>query len=289
LSPQEQDRTPAWIMRTWDRLPPPVRAVLSGLFVFITLQIGWNIFVVLNLETTPAIPWHAPAGLIYLWFMFRYFSGQWSPGFTVTRRREALGARALAAGAWPPALLACAAVAIFIIAFTMLNYRLIPIPEDSSDFSMYPWWTVYSALIMVSIVAGVAEEAGFRGYMQGPLVKRYGSVVGIAISSLIFWLVHLNHPSGLSRGPSLVAYGIVLGALSYAAGSILPAIITHAAADSMVFVGAYSVIGPAWLWSPPPFSESGLDGPMAGTLLVAVVAGTIAVAALRRLHTLTAR
>jgi hypothetical protein len=50
----------------------------------------------------------------------------------------------------------------------MLTHRLIAVPEDPDHLPALPWWTLYSTLIMISIVAGVSEEGGFRGYMQGP-------------------------------------------------------------------------------------------------------------------------
>jgi membrane protease YdiL (CAAX protease family) len=152
---------------------------------------------------------------------------------------------------------------------------------------MYPWWTVYSTLIMVSIVAGVSEEAGFRGYMQAPLEKRYGAAVAIGVTAVAFWLAHLNHPSGLARGPSLLIMAIALGALAFASRSILPPIVTHAFADSVVFTGAQSEIGPEWLWSPPLLGESGFDVPVVGTIVVATVAGIVAVMAMRRLRRAT--
>jgi membrane protease YdiL (CAAX protease family) len=276
-----------WVLRAWERIPVAVRALLSGLFVFVVLQLGWNALIVLNFGASPAFPWHVPAGLLYLWVVFRYFGGHWVPASTSQRRREALRARRLSGPEWRVALAACGAVCIFIIAFAMLNYRLIDIPEEATDLSIYPWWTVYSTLIMISIVAGVSEEAGFRGYMQAPLEQRYGAGVAIGLTATVFWLVHLNHPSGFARGPSLLTMGIALGALAFASRSIIPSLVTHAFADSVVFVGAQAAIGPEWLWSPPLLGESGIDLAMAGTMFVAVVSAVVAVMAMRRLRRVT--
>lgn len=277
----------SWVLRTWHRVPILIRSLLSGLFVFMTLQVGCNILLVANFQVTPAIPWHVPAGLLYLWVAFRYFGGRWSPAATSPSRREALRARRLSVTEWRLASVACAAVSVFIISFAMLNYRLIAIPEEATDLSIYPWWTIYPTLIMISMVAGVSEEAGFRGYMQAPLEKRYGAGVAIALTATAFWVIHFNHPSGITRGPSLLAMGIALGALAYASRSIIPPLITHAFADSMVFVGAQSEVGPEWLWSPPLLSESGFDGAMTGTVVVAGVSGAMAIIALRHLRRTT--
>ena len=286
-STQTDPRKPG-ILRAWDKLPVAVRAVVTGLFVFSVLQVGWNVLVVLNLEATPSIPWHLPAGLFYLWVGFRYFDGRWAPASTSSRRRLALRARRLSGTQWRTALAACGAVTVFIIAFTMLNYRLIEVPQEATDLSAYPWWTVYSMLIMVSITAGVSEEAGFRGYIQAPLEHRYGATVAIGLTATLFWLIHLNHPSGVARWPSLLAMGIALGALAYTARSILPAMVTHAFADSVVFVASQAEVGPECLWSPPLLSEAGIDVPLVGTVGVAGLAGVIAILAMRRLRRVTA-
>jgi membrane protease YdiL (CAAX protease family) len=40
-----------------------------------------------------------------------------------------------------------------------------------------------SAFVLISaIVAGVAEESGFRGYMQGGIEQRHGPVVAILVT-----------------------------------------------------------------------------------------------------------
>ena len=73
---------------------------------------------------------------------------------------------------------------LFIIATTIMSYRLVVIPSEEMLIDDLPWWSVYSILILISVVAGVAEESGFRGYMQAPLEKRYGPVVAIGPSYL---------------------------------------------------------------------------------------------------------
>ena len=41
-----------------------------------------------------------------------------------------------------------------------------------------PAFTGFLLLVMSSVVAAVTEEAGFRGYMQGPIEPRYGLLPG---------------------------------------------------------------------------------------------------------------
>lgn len=41
-------------------------------------------------------------------------------------------------------------------------------------------------------VAGIVEEAAFRGYMQAPIERRDGLVVAILITGSMFALAHLD-------------------------------------------------------------------------------------------------
>ncbi|MCP3986212.1 MAG: CPBP family intramembrane metalloprotease [bacterium] len=182
-----------------------------------------------------------------------------------------------------PALGAGIAVLVFFVAFTMVSYRVIEVPADAGAMPDLPWWSLYSILLVISIVAGVSEEAGFRGYMQGPLEKRYGPVVAIGISTVMFWLAHLNHASGMARAIALIVMGGSLGALTWSARSILPALVTHATADATTFIGSTAGIGPDYLWAPTPLKDSGVDGFFWLMSAVVVVSGILSVVMLRKL------
>lgn len=275
------------LVTAWRRLPVLLRALVAGCAVFMALQLGWNILLPLNLMLTPAIPWSVPLTLLYLWVVFSFFNGRWKPHSTSDARSESMRARRLSREEWKSALVASAFVLVFFVSATMIFYRLIDVPADDSAMPELPWWTLYAMLVMVSIVAGVSEEAGFRGYMQRPLEKRYGPVFAIAVSAIMFWLAHLNHASGVARFPGLVVMGASLGALACCARSILPAIITHAAADAITFVCSTAGIGPDYLWSPTPIKESGIDAFFWLMLLVVIVSGTSMVVTLRRLSRVT--
>jgi membrane protease YdiL (CAAX protease family) len=278
----------SFIGRQWRRIPLIIRTILWGLLVFTILQNGWLVFFALNMQTSPSVPWSVPLGLLYLWVAFQYFNGRWWPSSTSSARKEMMRARGLTGEEWRWALAGCFLLMILIIACAILSYRLIEVPDEGTGLPELPSWSLYSSLLMISIVAGVSEEAGFRGYIQGPLENRYGPVFAIGVTSLMFWVVHLNHPSGPARFPSLIIMGIALGALTAAARSILPAIVTHAAADSVVFVGATAEIGPDSLWHPVLLTESGVDRAFWMALVIIVVTVVAGTFVLRRLATLTA-
>jgi membrane protease YdiL (CAAX protease family) len=157
------------------------------------------------------------------------------------------------------------------------------IPEDPFDLASLPWWTLYPSLVMVSITAGVSEEAGFRGYMQGGLERRFGPVAAVAVTSLLFWLAHLNHPSGAARWALLLAMSVLLGALTYCAGSIWPAIVTHAGLDTIFFVTGASETAPWFFEQPPQLAETGVDAAFVVFCALLVASGVAAVIVLRKI------
>jgi len=247
------------VLRLWRRLPLPLRAVLAGMFAFSVMQNGSLALMLLNFGLAPAIPWSFPLGLAWLWLTFRWFGGKGWPASTAEERRRALRA------AWPSAALWGWTAAFFVVLLAFLTalintvYRFQVIPDEPLGLDALPWWSLYAALLLVSIGAGVSEEAGFRGYMQGGLERRLGPAAAIAITSLLFWLAHLNHPNGAARWALLLAMAALLGALTWCAGTIWPAIVCHASLDTVFFVLGASETAP-WFWQQPPqIADTGMD------------------------------
>ncbi len=287
---QSEKTTKRWgsaITRLWHRLPVLIRALVGGFFVFSVFQAGSSAIFIGNMEFAPSVPWMLPVGLLYLWIVFRFFNGQWGFKSTADARRESMRARRLNRAEWGAAIWAIVPVMVFFIAVTMLSYRLVVIPGEELLMPELPWWSTYTALLMISIVAGVAEEAGFRGYMQAPLEKRYGPVAAISVASVMFWIAHLNHANGVPRVLALVIMGASLGLLAWCSRSILPAIIAHAAADTIVFMGSVSSIGPDYIWMPVPLKESGIDGFFWVMAATVVVSGAASAFTLKRLAAIT--
>jgi hypothetical protein len=137
---------------------------------------------------------------------------------------------------------------------------------------------------MTSLVSGVAEEAGFRGYMQGPIEAERGPVAAIAIAGAMFWLAHLTSYSGhpgmfLGRIWFYLAASMIFGTLAHLTDSILPAVAAHSVQNALAF-------GLLW-WSSRDQAAAGDHTPLAATL-VGLVLVTAAVGAYRRLASITA-
>ena len=117
---------------------------------------------------------------------------------------------------------------------------------------------------MSSIVGGVTEQAAFRGYMQGPLERRYGLAAAILVSGTAFGLQHFpNHPADmLLMLPYYIAVSAVYGGLTWAANSILPALVLHSGGDVISLSRLWLTGRPEWqlLPSQPALvRETGID------------------------------
>jgi membrane protease YdiL (CAAX protease family) len=138
-------------------------------------------------------------------------------------------------------------------------------------------------LVMASIVAGVTEEAAFRGYMQGPIERQYGLAAGILVNGVMFGLLHFpNHPNAvLSMLPYYIAVSAVYGGLTWATNSILPALALHASGDVWSLTRLWTTGRPEWqlFATPPPLVwTTGVTTAFLGAVgvLVALAIATVA-------------
>jgi membrane protease YdiL (CAAX protease family) len=81
------------------------------------------------------------------------------------------------------------------------------------------------AALVLGVVAPICEELLFRGYLQTRFCTRWGSWTGVLLASALFGVAHLDW----LQGASAFAGGVFLGWLTVRTGSIVPAIVAHAA------------------------------------------------------------
>ena len=203
-----------------------------GLFALaITILIGgvWTGLLIVNLASTPAIPWSAVVMSVLLWVFWTYLSGQSGPRRTSVARQQRLRAnnvsREVFTWAFIAGLLSIAALTgywIILIQSARMPPRVLP------DYAKYPLITVVVVVVMGSVVTAVAEEAAFRGYFQGTLQHSFRPASAVVIAALVISPAH-----GLTQGfawPTIVFYllvDVMFGAMAYFAGSILPGIVVH--------------------------------------------------------------
>jgi len=245
-----------------------VRALIAAVLV---TEAGLLTWVGLIILLPPILACVAMLGvLVVYWFVF---SGRlpW-PGDT---RRRNFRRTSLAGVEWFWGLAAAALFVVGVEASIFTLFRLIPFPAEQfappAALGQATTTQLWVLAVIASLVAGVCEETGFRGYMQRPLELRFGPAWAIALTTAGFAALHLNQAWVLTLLVPLLLASVMLGALAYAAQSLIPGIIAHAVMD--VFNFAY------WWWhlwghyDSRPITESGLDGKFllaAGTLLISL-------------------
>ncbi len=246
----------------WKRLPLFVRAVVAGLLVAGTGQLPWTLLVAANVSLVPAIPWSAAVMVVYLALWWRYLQGWGWPEATREARRRDLRGGVPSRKVWLWSLLTAAMAGAALRAMADLARRLSPRPGQDlvpqEILAKYPAATILVLLLMTAVVSGAVEEAGFRGFMQAPLERRYGPRMAVVLVGIVFGLVHFR-PEAPDMIPWLIFLpvyfvgAVVFGGLAALTGSILPGLLCHAAfnADGLLYYWRAGIPKSVW--------EAGVD------------------------------
>jgi membrane protease YdiL (CAAX protease family) len=203
-----------------------LRAVLLGMVVAMAGTIPRNIIFAANLQFLVRMPWAVPVTSVYLWLFWRYLAGAGPPLTTARARRSLLRANRLSSAVWVWALLAGSLGVVALVLGLRTANRLVSLPaQQLPNFANIPRLTVVSLLLFAAPVAGVIEEAAFRGYMQGPIERRYGVAVAILVTGVMFAVAHLDFT--LILLPYYIAVAAIYGAVTHLTDSILPAVVLH--------------------------------------------------------------
>lgn len=241
----------------WNRVPTIIRAVIIGLLVVIIGIALWTI----DYTFIPA-PWSLILMIFALWAYVKYFSGSWAPKQTVDLRRNNFRNWKLSFNVWKFGL---SGAILFVVIFQssfVVTFRLIQFPELAfkSQYKILdslPTWIGWLTVLISSLVAGICEETGFRGYMQVPIEKQYGPLSGITITSIFFFLLHIEK----TWAPLIIIHiffaSALLGILAYYSGSLIPGIIGHTIMD--IFNFSYWWSNLAGNFSKKTVFETGID------------------------------
>ncbi|MDH5400836.1 MAG: CPBP family intramembrane metalloprotease [Cyclobacteriaceae bacterium] len=269
--------TLAWF---WMKVPLVVRSILIG-FAVNTLGVGiWVI-----LANNVPVPWSVVAMGAVLIIYWLYFRGKGAPSGTKEFRRFCTRQTSLKRYVWIWGVMAAFSIILLLHWGFVLKFRIDEFQPEifktAGFLNDYPVWEAWSMIVMASLVAGVCEEVGFRGYMQKPLEQKYGPVVGISITSLVFVVVHLHQvwASGILLGIFLISF--IIGYLAYSTNSLLPGIIAHASFDVINFSYWWSDVAGTFEYK--PVSITGVDNHFILTLMVLISSFVLFVVAIRQL------
>ena len=87
------------------------------------------------------------------------------------------------------------------------------------------WASSPRGLLALGLVTAVAEEVLFRGYLLTGLREAVPLGAALVLQALLFGVHHASF--GLSAVPAKAVHGLVWGALTVAAGTLLPALTAH--------------------------------------------------------------
>ncbi len=103
----------------------------------------------------------------------------------------------------------------------------------------------YRGMVLVALTAGICEEFMFRGFAMWYFLAfwpgtRFGLVIAVVISSLLFGFGHIYF--GVRHVRVTAIGGLFFAAIALAAGSLVPAMIVHAALDLHSFDLGYRAL-----------------------------------------------
>lgn len=220
--------------------------IALGLLVTFVGVAPWVVMIRLNAQIRPDIPWAAATTLVWLALYLAWLNGAAPPGRWKAARRFRLrlwrsGSNGFSKDGIGVTLSLMGLIGLLTVAWIMLGA-----PAQPPDLSGYRSSTyLISIIVMGPLVAGVTEEAGFRGYMQRGL-ERHGIRAAILVQALMFALVHGVHglDTLLFLGPGIFIAGLFYGMLAWHCGSIVPGMIVHFLGD-LAFTW-FGILGGDW-------------------------------------------
>ena len=203
-----------------------VPAVFYGMLVMLAGTLPRNLLFAANLRYGAALPWAVPLVAIYLFAFWKYLQGAGPPADNTAWRRDSLRAFRVGGRAWCWSLVAGVLAIVALVLALKLAGRYVALPAQRlPDLSHVPASTVIALLLAAAPVAGLVEEAAFRGYMQGPIERAHGLPVAILVTGTMFAVAHLDFSPVL--WPYYVAVAAIYGMVTHYAGSIVPAVVLH--------------------------------------------------------------
>lgn len=169
-----------------------------------------------------------------------------------------------------------AAVSVGMLVFDALYFGLVPVGAlDYGYFGLDSGaWSLAVIAVAVVVLAPIAEEIFFRGFLYPALRSRFGILLAAVIDGLIFGALHYGQGDGWLVLPTIGVFGVVMCLLYERVGSLYPLIAVHAALNAIALSSdapeaalglglsmvAACVLLPRWI--PLRRSGSGSGGPV---------------------------
>jgi membrane protease YdiL (CAAX protease family) len=169
------------IIQTQNRSSQPGALVISKAILIGFLVSGIGVSAWSLLFSRVAAPWSAISMVAVLYVYWKLFCGKWGR-VGAQSRKENFRSQKLTAKVWIWGLAAAACFVVVVQSSFVITFRIFEFPAKrfTADYRILdhmPLWSAWLAIVMGSVVAGICEETGFRGYMQVPIEKKYAHLL----------------------------------------------------------------------------------------------------------------
>jgi CAAX protease family protein len=165
-------------------------------------------------------------GWVLLWVKLRYGAGLKALGFNFKPSDIGAGALAALLGLGVGAVIN----AIVLSIAQQVQGKKVETPQQLPDINQKPQWLL--AFVAVVIVAPIAEELFFRGFLYQALRRWRGVPQGILLSALFFGLAHVS-PIII---PAIFALGVILAYMFERRRSLQSTIAAHMTYNLIGFI-----------------------------------------------------
>ncbi|HLK25564.1 MAG TPA: CPBP family intramembrane glutamic endopeptidase, partial [Caulobacteraceae bacterium] len=258
-------------------------AAVAGIGITILGEGVWGALAVVNVRTSPQIPWSVGVMAALLAVLIAYLGGSGWPRSNAAERRRLLRWNPVKPSAFRWAILAgLLALAALGGAWIALS-DVVHIPAGATpSLRGVPLWSQVALVIMGSLAAPLTEEAAFRGYAMGILERGWKSPwAALIVSSALFAGMHYTQGIDATKLSLYFTVGLILGGVALLTNSLYPAMIVHGLGDVMGFTLLWPHDAPHTL-----VTQGGRDPlfvPAVATLAICLPASLVAFARLARM------
>jgi membrane protease YdiL (CAAX protease family) len=244
----------------------------------------WGAIALVNVRTTPEIPWSVAVMAALLTLLIAYLSGRGWPRSNAAARRRLLRWNLVAPRVFGWSILTGAISLAALGGGWIALSDVVRIPPGVNP-SMHgvPLASQLAFLVMGSLAAPLTEEAAFRGYAMGILERAWRNPWAALLgSSVLFASAHYTQGLDVTKLGLYFSAGLIFGGIARLTNSLYPAMIVHSMGDVMGFTLLWPHDAPHAL-----VTEGGHDRLFVPAVAALAIFLPLGLAAFARLHRMT--
>jgi uncharacterized protein len=126
-------------------------------------------------------------------------------------------------------------VASAVIAYVLMNFGVIQTQTEQMGIRRSSQVVFYLLLLGAGVVAPIAEETFFRGYVFRAYLTSLGPLWAYGLSAVIFAVLHLNLPALLP----VILIGLILAFMFQRTGSLVSPVVAHGLNNALGIAAVY--------------------------------------------------